>query len=266
MASTSTTSSELDAALSAIPHQFRTRIIKTYLEVKKRYKEAAHDAEWDTSGLSAGKFCETVLRFLQKHLTDSYTPFGTTINFEDECRKLVTLPKTAGVEALRVIMPRALAFLYTLRNKRAIGHVGGDVEANEIDAATTARLSDWVVCELIRVFHGLSLEEAQVIVDAIALRALPDIWSVGGKKRVLKKGLSYKQKTLLLLYGEPDAVLTEDLVAWTEYSNASTYRKDVLKPLHKDRLVEYDAESELVYLSPLGIQEVEKNILGDGSL
>ena len=144
--------------------------------------------------------------------------------------------------------------------------MGGDVEANEIDAGTTARISDWVVCELIRVFHGLSLEEAQAIVDAIALRALPDIWKVGGKKRVLKKGLSYKQQTLLLLYGEPDAVLTEDLVAWTEHSNASAYRKGVLKPLHKDRLVEYDAKSELVYLSPLGIQEVEKNILGDGAV
>jgi hypothetical protein len=52
------------------------------------------------------------------------------------------------------------------------------------------RNADWVICELIRVFHGLSLEEAQVIVDAIAMRELPDIWAVAGKKRVLKKGLS----------------------------------------------------------------------------
>ena len=114
-----------------------------------------------------------------------------------------------------------------------MGHVGGDVEANEIDAGTTARVSDWVICELIRVFHGLSLAEAQVIVNAIAVRELPDIWVVVGKKRVLKKGLSFKQQTLLLLYGEPDAVLAQDLIAWTEHSNTTVYRRDVLRALHK---------------------------------
>jgi hypothetical protein len=261
MASSSTTSKELDAALSAIPKPFRSKIIKTYLELKRRYREAAYDAEWDTSGLSAGKFCETVLRFLQQHLTGSHAKFGTKINFDDECKRLIGLPVTAGLEALRVIMPRALTFLYTLRNKRAIGHTGGDVEANEIDAGTTVRLADWVICELIRVFHGLSLEEAQVIVNALALRELPDVWAVAGKKRVLRKGLSYKQQTLLLLYGEPEAIPVEDLVAWTEHSNATVYRRDVLKALHKDRLVEHDRESDLVYLSPLGINDVEKNIL-----
>ena len=204
-----------------------------------------------------------MFRFLQWRLTGSHVPFGKAIpNFDDECRKLGGLPKSSGVESLRVIIPRALAFLYTLRNKRGIGHVGGDVEANEIDAAIAARQCDWIVCELIRIFHGLSLEEAQAIVDAIAQRVVPDVWSVSGKKRVLREGLSYKQQTLLLLYSEPEGVLSEDLVSWTEHSNASVYKRNVLSQLHRDRLVEYDQESELVYLSPRGAEEVEKKILG----
>jgi hypothetical protein len=48
-----------------------------------------------------------------------------------------------------------------MRNKRGIGHVAGDVDANAIDIATMARTADWIVCELIRINHGLSLEEAQ---------------------------------------------------------------------------------------------------------
>ena len=260
---TTTSKTELDAALSAVPKQFRSRIIDSYLELKRRYREARYDAEWDTSGLSAGKFCESVLRFLQHQLTGASIPFGKHIaNFADECRKLTTLPVTAGLESLRVIIPRALVFLYTLRGKRGVGHVGGDVEANEIDTAATARTCDWIMCEMVRIFHGLSLEDAQAIVDALAQRVLPEIWNIAGKKRVLRKGLSYKQQTLLLLYSETESgILFEDLLSWTEHSHAATFRRDVLSALHKDRLVEYDEENKVVHISPLGVREVEDNIL-----
>lgn len=174
----------------------------------------------------------------------------------------MTLPQTAGPESLRIIIPRALGFLYTLRGKRGIGHVGGDVEANGIDAAVIVRVSDWIVCELIRIYHSLSLEEAQGIVDSISTRSIPVIWEVGGKKRILRTDLDYKQQVLVLAYSDlQGGVLSEDLFDWTEYSSLSMFRKAVLQPLHNQKLIEYDKESELVYLSPLGIEVVEKQIL-----
>ncbi len=204
-----------------------------------------------------------MLRLLQDRLAGSYIPFGTKIgNFEDECRKLGQTQTTVAPESLRIIMPRGLAFLYTLRNKRGIGHVGGDVDANAIDAATMVRLADWCLCELIRVVHALSLEEAQALLDAVTERQLPEVWSVAGKKRVLNPSLDYKSQTLLLLYGDPDiAVPAEDLFVWTEYSNMSVYRRDVLGMLHSQRLIEYDRETETVTISPTGIAKVEQGIL-----
>jgi hypothetical protein len=172
------------------------------------------------------------------------------------------LPDSAGIESLRVIIPRALVFLYTLRGKRGIGHVGGDVEANSIDLATIVRVSDWVICELIRIFHGLSIEEAQGIVDALSTRAVPDIWEVAGKKRVLKQGLDFKQQVLLLAYSDVQGgVLSDDLFSWTEYSNFAMFKKHVLVPLHQKKLIEYDRESEIIYLSPIGVKEVEEKLL-----
>ncbi len=53
----------------------------------------------------------------------------------------------------------------------------------------------------------------------------------------------------------------EDLVAWTEHSSGSVYRRDVLKKLHKARLAEYDQETEMVAVSPKGVAEVEANLL-----
>lgn len=253
----------LDDALAGIPRKFRDRITKSYVEMKRRYAEARSDSSWDTSGLSAGKFCEATFRFLQEHLTGASIPFGHNIpNFADECRKLISLPASAGVESLRVIMPRALVFLYTLRGKRGIGHVGGDVEANEIDAATVIRVCDWIVCELIRVFHGLSLEEAQGLISALSKRSIPEIWEIAGKKRVMRSGLSYPEQTLLLLYSQPDdGVLSEDLFSWTEHSNYAVYKSSVLLSMHKKRLIEYDRDSEIVYISPTGIARVEDEIM-----
>lgn len=246
-------------ALSKIPPEFRTRVSKAYLEVKSRYREGKHDA----SGLSAGKLCECVLRLLQHQLTATHTPFGQKIpNFIDECEKLSKLPRTTGLESLRVVIPRALSLLYTLRSKRGIGHVGGDVDANAIDSAAIARVSDWVICELIRIYHNLSLEEADALISSISSRDVPDIWEVGGKKRVLRTDLDFKEKTLLLLYASVDyAVLAEDLFSWTKYSNFAMYIRAVLVPLDRENLIEYDTDTQTVTLSPLGVKKVEEEIL-----
>jgi hypothetical protein len=259
-ASTNTRQSDaLEQALSGVPKSFRFRIVSAYLSIKKAFQEG----QTETCGLRAGKFCETVLRFLQHHLTGTHTPFGSRIsNFDAECHRLEQTPNAAGPETLRVILPRALAFLYTLRNKRGIGHVGGDVEANQIDAATITRVADWCMCELVRVFHTLSLEDAQSLLDAVAARQLPVVWSVAGKRRILQASLDYASQTLLLLYADTSqAVPADDLVVWVEHSNPAVYRRDVLRRLHRLRLLEYDEDSEMVMLSPTGAKKVEDELL-----
>jgi hypothetical protein len=257
--STKSPSPALDSALVGIPKLFRTRIIKAYLELKKNALESRHDA----AGVAVGKLCETVLRFLQDKLLGTFTPFGTHIpNFPDECRKLVNSPATSGTESERQIVPRGLVFLYTMRNKRGIGHVGGDVDANSIDIAAVTKVADWIICELIRLYHGLSLEEAQDIVDGLAVRQLPIIWEVAGKKRVLKDGLAAKDEALLLLYSCADSsVLLVDLCGWVEYSNPGVFRSKVIGPLHNSRHLEFDRETESITLSPKGAAYVENNLL-----
>ncbi len=248
----------LNEALAGISAQFRNRIIKYYTDLKIRYRQELFDA----SGLSAAKLSECVLRLLQHELTGSFTPFSKEItNFRDECVALERIPKTQGRESTRVIIPRALLFIYTLRSKRGIGHIGGDVEADRIDLGTITKCCDWIVCELLRIYHSLSLEEAQDLLDSISDRELPVIWEVGSKKRVLKEGLSAREQTLLLCYSCSESqVPTEDLCSWIEYSNTTVFKNRVLAPLHKARLIEYERDAELVTLSPKGLKYVEENI------
>lgn len=256
---TSKSETPLDLALQNVDSKFRSKLIEQYLNVKRAIIEGRDEAV----GMSAGKFCEVVLRFVQHEVHGTYTPFGQSMNnFANECRKLVEAQGSTLPEAIRVVMPRALVFIYTIRNKRGIGHVGGDVDANRIDAMTIARSCDWVTCELIRVFHGLSLEEAQDIVDGLSIRTMPDVWEVAGKRRVLRNDLSAKQKVLLLSHQSTDrAILVEDLYDWIEYSNMAVFKSKVLTPLHKERLIEYDKDALTVTISPLGVQVVEETIL-----
>ena len=258
--STQQSSQVLDKALSQIPLTFRTKIIDSYVSIRSAYEEG----NYDSASLRGGRFCESVLRFLQEHLTQSYTPFGQKINnFTEECKKLGQVQSSPGNESLRIIMPKALDFAYTIRNKRGIGHVGGDVEANQIDAATVMRISDWILCELMRYFHSMALEDAQALLDAISTRQLPYIWSVAGKKRVLKIGLSSKDEVLLHLHAElQSGLLLEDLHDWIGYSGRmSDFKRWVISPLHKERLIEHDAETDMAIISPTGIKLVEDTII-----
>lgn len=249
----------LEQALNGVPKVFRGKLIASYTDLKRNCAESRYEA----AGLSAGKFCEVGLRISQHNVTGASTPFGTKItNFSDECRKIITAPGGTATDSEKTIIPRGLVFLYTMRNKRGIGHIGGDVDANSIDIALMARTADWLICEFIRIYHGLSLEEAQDLVDALAVRNLPDVWEVAGKKRVLRQGLQAKEEALLLLYSAQDsAVLVEDLIDWVEYSNPAVFKANVLSKLHKDRLVEWDRDSDSIFLSPTGAKHVEDHIL-----
>ncbi|MFZ5552103.1 MAG: hypothetical protein ACOZCO_03230 [Bacteroidota bacterium] len=251
--------SKLESALLGINDDFRDKIIEVYIELKKRYAKSFYSDEYDAVGISSGKFCEYVYRFLEFEIFKKYTPFDKHIsNFPSELNKLTQAPSASANESLRVIIPRALLLIYTLRNKRGIGHIGGDVQANEIDIATIVKNTDWVICELIRIYHNLSLEEAQLIVNSLNIKMLPDIWNIDGKKRILKNGLSFSEKTLLLLYNELDnSANIKDLFNWVEYSSLSMYKSKIILTLHKEKLIEFDQTTLNVTISPKGIQNIE---------
>ena len=226
-------------------------------------KTAFVKRHYDRCGIQAGHLCETLLRLLQHRLSGSFVPFGTRIpGFIDECEKLTRLPKTSGPEGLRVIMPRALGFVYSLRSKRGFGHAAGDVDANAIDASSCVRTADWCLSEVIREVHSLPIEEAQAILDVISARQLPAVWSLGDRKRVLCPDFDYREQTLVLLYESKDGTATvEQLFKWTDHNHKTRYSRSILGTLHDDRLVDYDEKAQRVTLLPPGEREVEDKLL-----
>lgn len=245
-----------DDLLAGLPATLRKELLAAYEEILRNYRER----RWEPAELNGGKLCEVVYTILKGHVAGTFPPRSSKpSNMVDACRAL----EQAGTfpRPIRIQIPRMLIALYEVRNNRGVGHVGGDVDPNHMDAACVLEMSKWVMSELVRVFHDTSTEEATLAVDSLVERTSPTVWKVGNNLRVLDYQKSMKDKVLLLAYHSRGPVQEADVFRWVEHSNASVFRRDVVRRLHKTKLIEYDKNSKAIEISPLGIEDVETRLL-----
>lgn len=251
----------LDAkqALGHLPQGLRTELMDAYAEIVRNYREG----RWKASELDAGWFCEIVFTILDGHLKgDVYAAKAVKpTRFNDACKKLENAPATYS-DSARLTIPRVLVGLYDVRNRRGVGHVGGEVSANHMDATFLLHSCQWVMAELVRMFHDTDVESATAIVDALVDRTLPVIWRVGETRRLLDTTLSIKDSVLLLLYGEPDGATDYQLA--DELEKRPDNLRAVLKKMHTERLIEFRRAGDTARISPTGIRHVEDVLLPKG--
>ena len=247
--------------LSALPIGLRTPLIEAFSEICRNYAER----RWEPSELNGGKLSEVVFAIVDGMLSGTYpNKPAKPKNMLLACRDLEgqpANPSRVGDRSLRILIPRMLVALYEIRNNRGVGHVGGDVDPNFMDATVVQAMARWIVAELIRVFHQVSTAEAQTAVDALVERKLPIVWERDGTRRVLAPELGHRDQTLILLYCEPNWLTVADLLVWTEYSNSTQYKTKVLGCLHKERLAEFDKKNGRACITPSGIRDVETRII-----
>jgi len=153
--------------------------------------------------------------------------------------------------SFQILVPRLLPALYEVRNNRGVGHVGGDVDPNHMDAVFVLNSCNWVMAELVRVFHDVSIDEAQRIVDELVERRTSLLWIGDNMRRVLEPKLSLQDQVLLLLCTSAGKISVTDLLKWTDYKNASYFRK-LLSQMHKQRLIELSADGSAALILPPG--------------
>jgi len=243
--------------LGGLPVGLKNELLAAYAEISRNFRER----RWEPAELNGGKLCEVVYSILKGHVEGKYPQKSSKPkNMVDACRALEQASATFP-RSVRIQIPRMLVALYEVRNNRGVGHVGGDVDPNHMDAASVLEMSKWVMSELVRIFHDVTTENAAAAVDALVERTLPVVWKVGTNLRVLVPAMSMKDKALLLLYHSRGAVREDELLRWVEHSNASVFRRDVIRRAHKAKLVEYNPARSTVEISPLGIEYVERSLL-----
>lgn len=243
-------------ALGAIPSTLRDELLDAYRNISTNYREG----RWEPSELNGGKLCEIVYSILQGYVSGSF-PLRSSkpADMVGACRKLEQAP-TTFLRSVRVQIPRMLIALYEVRNNRSVGHVGGEVNPNQMDATFVFYAAKWIVAELVRLFHRVSPSEATAVVEVLIERELPSVWRVGATKRALPQGIKRKDLMLLLLYGESNPVHEGTLADWLDAGNVAAFRRDVIRPGHKARLIEYNKADRTITLSPVGVRRVEKEL------
>jgi len=247
-------------AFSNLPAELRKELIDCYQSIITNYAEA----RWEPAELNGGKFCEIVYSIVHGALIGTFPSRSKKPgNMVDACRALESLPATpnlVGNRSLRILIPRLLPYLYEIRNNRGVGHVGGDVDPNAADSTSVLATTSWVMAELVRVFHGMSLTDAQEVVDTLVSRNHPLVWSVDKTKRVLNPAIKKADQVLLLLYSESGWTDIEMLRGWVEYANKTNFKSKVLTPLHKARFIEYSQSNGIARITPKGSGEVENRL------
>lgn len=248
-------------ALTNLPPTLREELLKSFREIAANYSER----RWEPSELNGGKLCEVVYSIVNGSLSGKFpAKSAKPSDMVKECRALETTPSDknrAGDRSLRILIPRVLPPLYEIRNNRGVGHVGGDVDPNFLDATAVYAMASWVLAELVRIFHNISTKEAEEVVDALAEHKHPLIWDLEGVKRILDPSMKAADQTLLLLHASRSWVSEETLVRSVEYKNATVFREKILKSLHDERLIEYDEKRHRAFISPRGSERVETEIL-----
>ncbi|RSM61591.1 hypothetical protein DMB66_24530 [Actinoplanes sp. ATCC 53533] len=243
-------------AFSALPLTLRADLLSAFSEIVKNYREH----RWEPSELNGGKLCEAVYTVCKGWLDGgTYAARAQKPNnFPKTCWEMeVKYASVPNSRSTRILIPRMMLGLYDIRNNRGVGHAGADVDPNHMDATAVLYTAKWLMAELVRVLHTLTTEEASAIVDGLIEREVAWVWVDGDKKRILKKGMTWKQQTLVLLLTEASDVPEADLFRWLEHTGLPSFRKDVLKQLHHDRLIEYDTAARTVRLLPPGVTAAE---------
>jgi hypothetical protein len=234
------------AALAAIPSGLRNPLIAEYQSIVQNFLEQ----RWRPTELSGGLFSEIVYTILNGHAKSSYANQPSKPpDFVGACRKLEN--NTNVPRSFQILIPRMLPALYEIRNNRNVGHTGGDVDPNHMDAVAVLSMCNWIMGELVRVYHNLSISEAQQVVDALAEVRLPVIWSNGNVKRVLKPSLKLHEQIMLLAASTVPSGTAEQLRVWIECDNSKYFMKTIRK-LHRGRLLEFDEGAKTVQVLPPG--------------
>ncbi len=154
-------------------------------------------------------------------------------------------------DSVRLQIPDVAELIADVRNKRDVGHLGGSVSVNGMDANLVMACTSWLLAEIVRLESGVSPADAQQMVDSLVERRVPIIEEIDGEPVVLNTKLPAKERALVLLYKKyPDRIPVKTLQHWVAYWNATRFKK----------LLESEAKEARVVINDVGVRLTAKGV------
>jgi|SRR5579871_3307486 len=248
---------KVEALLAA---QAPATLVKALLDAYTELKDNFNFEKFRPSELEGGRFAEAAIRIVQHLATGSHDPMDKPLpRFDNLVKALENVPAANAHESLRIHLPRALFTVYGVRNRRDVGHIGGDVNPNRADAYFVVAVSDWVLAELIRLTFNCSLAEAQGMVDNLVERRIPIVHDFEGFPKILRTDLTIPDRIMALAYRfGTNGFSVGDLQKWLKPVKPGPLGVALLR-LDRDKAFLH-RDGDHCVITPVGIRHVEKNM------
>jgi hypothetical protein len=226
---------------SGVPLPLVEELMEGFLEAKRRF----YLEDYRPNAVEGARYAEAAFRILQwaTQPNEEFTPIGKDLPRVDLL--LTKLLNGTGDTSVRKHIPRALQVIYTIRNDRDVAHLGHGIDPNLMDASIVVNLMSWTLAEFVRLYHSVTADEAQKIVDQLVAREVPAIQEVRGFPRVLRD-LRAGEHCLVLLYrAGVDGVEFSYLRSWVRPKMQRNLRR-TLSDLVAQDLVHRDDETYII--------------------
>lgn len=238
---------------AGIPAGLVDELVETFAEAKRRlYRDDLRPTE-----IEGARFSEAVFRILEWATTQTYTPLGK------DMPKVPSLmgkleQATAAPDSVRFHIPRTLRLIYDVRNKRDVAHLADGIDPNQQDATMVVRNMEWILAELVRLYHNVSAQEAHGIIVELISKDVPLIQEFDGFPRVLKHLKASDHFLVLLYWRGVDGATVEELHAWARAPMRANLRRTLASLDGRDLI---HLKGETYVLTKLGEDDVEQRKL-----
>jgi hypothetical protein len=247
---------EQNFVAAGVPQQLATELLEAYVEAKRRYYLGDHRP----NAVEGGRFSEAALRIVQHESGLAVTPVGKSLPAVNDQMLARFEAATSAPEAVRFHIPRALKTIYGIRNKRDAAHLADGIDPNLQDATLIVGNMDWVLAEFVRIYHQVSADDAQQIIENLVSKEVPAVQEIHGQPVILSD-LAPRDQALLLLYRAGSAGASiEELMSWLRAGHKGNMRKR-LAPLDEGKRVLLHPKDGRYYITHKGIRDVEKRQL-----
>jgi len=231
-------------------------LLEAYVEAKRNF----YLGGLRLSAVEGGRFCEAAFRVLQERTTGTFKPLGKALDVEKLRNDLSSLPSASQPDSVRLHIPRALRVVYDIRNSRDAAHLADNIDPNLQDSTLVISILDWVLAELVRLYHSVPADEAQSIVQSLVTRRAAVVQDFAGFLKILNPSLSAGDHLLVLLYQRgSDGASYSDLESWSKPSMKANL-KATLNRLVVDRAFVHFGGGKY-FITESGMREVEKRKL-----
>lgn len=236
------------------PDELTDKLLEAYYNSIIEYKKR----KWQYFGNEVGRFIEIAIRLVEFKNYNSYTKLEDKLPIFNESRlKQFEQSQNNANVSFKILIPRQLFSMYTIRNKRGMIHVN-DVDPNYMDANVLLGMSKWVLSEFVRNTIQLEYDDAVKLIESITTKENILVWEDGDIFKILNNKIKIEDKIMCILYFKNN-ISSKELFKYTEYSNYSIFKKK-LSIMHKEQMLNYTEEK--VTISPIGVN-IAESVLND---